>query len=79
MGIDICMGAALTGVRLLWTTSFSIKFSLFQLLQLFKQCWLYMVYHQNFFLEKNVYTAFPHIVSAETILFLIWKSKGHST
>ena len=22
---------------------------------------------------------FPHIVSAETILFWIWKSKGHST
>ena len=26
-----------------------------------------------------MYTVFPHIVSAETILFLIWKSKGHST
>ena len=24
-------------------------------------------------------TVFPHIVSAETILFRIWKSKGHST
>ena len=24
-------------------------------------------------------TVFPHIVSAETILFWIWKSKGHST
>ena len=24
------------------------------------------------------YTIFPHIVSAETILFWIWKSKGHS-
>ena len=24
-------------------------------------------------------TVFPHIVSAETILFSIWKSKGHST
>ena len=23
-------------------------------------------------------TVFPHIVSAETILFLIWKSKGHN-
>ena len=27
----------------------------------------------------QVYTVFPHIVSAETILFWIWKSKGHST
>ena len=26
-----------------------------------------------------IYTVFPHIVSAETILFWIWKSKGHST
>ena len=24
-------------------------------------------------------TVFPHIVSEETILFWIWKSKGHST
>ena len=24
-------------------------------------------------------TVFPHMVSAETILFWIWKSKGHST
>ena len=24
-------------------------------------------------------TVFPHIVSAETILFWIWKSKGHTT
>ena len=24
-------------------------------------------------------TVFPHIVSAETVLFWIWKSKGHST
>ena len=24
-------------------------------------------------------TVFPHIVSAETILFCIWKSKSHST
>ena len=24
-------------------------------------------------------TVFPHIVSAETILFWIWKSKGHNT
>ena len=24
-------------------------------------------------------TVFPHIVSAETILFWIWKPKGHST
>ena len=27
----------------------------------------------------NIYIVFPHIVSAETILFWIWKSKGHST
>ena len=26
-----------------------------------------------------LHTEFPHIVSAETILFSIWKSKGHST
>ena len=26
--------------------------------------------------QKN--TVFPHIVSAETILFLIWKSNGHN-
>ena len=30
-------------------------------------------------LPKNLHTVFPHRVSAETILFLIWKSKGHST
>ena len=29
--------------------------------------------------RSNVSTVFPHIVSAETILFLIWKSKGRST
>ena len=29
-------------------------------------------------LEK-VNTVFPHRVSAETIIFLIWKFKGHST
>ena len=27
----------------------------------------------------KVGTVYPHIVSAETILFWIWKSKGHST
>ena len=27
----------------------------------------------------STYTVFPHIVPAETILFGIWKSKGHST
>ena len=27
----------------------------------------------------NFDTVFPHIVSAETIVFWIWKSKGHST
>ena len=27
----------------------------------------------------KVSTVFPHIVSAETILFWIWKFKGHST
>ena len=26
-----------------------------------------------------IFTVFPHIVSAETILFWIWKYKGHST
>ena len=30
-------------------------------------------------LRVNIVTVFPHIVSAETILFWIWKSKGHST
>ena len=29
--------------------------------------------------EKKTYTVFPHIVSTDTILFWIWKSKGHST
>ena len=29
------------------------------------------------FLKKH--TVFPHIVSAETIVFLFWKFKGHST
>jgi hypothetical protein len=29
------------------------------------------------FSQQN--TVFPHIVSAETILFWIWKSKSHST
>ena len=29
--------------------------------------------------RENKNSVFPHIVSAETILFLIWKSKGHST
>ena len=29
--------------------------------------------------ELKMHTVFPHIVSAETILFWIWKSKGHST
>ena len=27
----------------------------------------------------KVYTVFPHVVSAESILFWIWKSKGQST
>ena len=34
------------------------------------------------FLNKLQYvadTVFPHIVPAATIVFLIWKSKGHST
>ena len=37
---------------------------------------------QDIFIDSdgvNQGTIFPHIVSAETILFLIWKSKGHST
>ena len=29
--------------------------------------------------SRRGHTVFPHIVSAETILFWIWKSKGHST
>ena len=29
--------------------------------------------------QKYVPTVFPQIVSAETILFWFWKSKGHST
>ena len=32
-GIEICSDAALRGIRILWTTSFSNKFALFQLLQ----------------------------------------------
>ena len=28
---------------------------------------------------KKPYTVFPHIVSTDTILFWIWKSKCHST
>ena len=31
--VVFCLGVALKGVRLLWTTCFSNKFSLFQLLQ----------------------------------------------
>ena len=37
---------------------------------------------QDIFIDSdgvNQGTIFPHIVSAETVLFLIWKSKGHST
>ena len=37
---------------------------------------------QDIFIDSdgvNQGTVFPHLVSAETILFLIWKSKGHST
>ena len=29
--------------------------------------------------SKNLATIFPHIVSAETTFFCIWKSRGHST
>ena len=29
--------------------------------------------------KKTTYTVFSHIVSTDTILFWIWKSKGHST
>ena len=29
--------------------------------------------------SRRGHTVFPHIVFAETILFWIWKSKGHST
>ena len=37
---------------------------------------------QDIFIDSdgvNQGTIFPHIVSAETVLFLIWKSKGHCT
>ena len=37
---------------------------------------------QDIFIDSdgvNQGTVFPHLVSAETILFLIWKFKGHST
>ena len=30
-------------------------------------------------IRYKIHTIFPHIVSAETILFSIWKFKGHST
>ena len=33
----------------------------------------------RFPLARFPLTVYPHIVSAETILFWIWKSKGHST
>ena len=51
-GIDNCPGAAVKAVGLLWTTSFSNNFSLFQLLELFNfytQCWSYI-----WFLIKSV-------------------------
>ena len=35
-----------------------------------------VLYYKN---NVNTYTVFPHIFSAETILFWIWKCKGHST
>ena len=46
--------------------------------------WIYPFFknsRQKFLIEiKNSwYTVFPHIVSVETILSWIWKSKGHST
>ena len=34
---------------------------------------------RTFIGKQNTTTVFPHIVSAETILFWIQKSKGHST
>ena len=34
--------------------------------------------NHNLCLRTKLYTVFPHIVSAETILFWIWKCKGHS-
>ena len=30
-------------------------------------------------IEYKAYAVFPHIVSAETIIFWIWKCKGHRT
>ena len=47
--IDNCLGAALKGVKLLWTISFTNKFSLFQLLQTMLAIYVLL------FLEKKLY------------------------
>ena len=41
----------------------------------------FFVIDQGGLVKEGIFkdTVFPHIVSTETILFLIWKSKGHRT
>ena len=56
------------------TKQFKIQWSWAELLKIHV---LTLLSHLN--AQRFQFTVFPHIVSAETILFWIWKSKGHST
>ena len=74
--IDNCSGAALKTDRILWTTSCTHKFSLFQLLKLFLTILVIYGFHSENFFGKKIWNSEPFFSFEKSMLprVLYWTS-----